>query len=108
IPLGEGINPVTKAKETVGRITTPWEFHVTEPAPGQYGLRLGNKETGSETAIRYRVDCSAQAGRFDFTGELNLAFENGTLIGAAPAKVKFTGAESGQLESEIGPGTISG
>ena len=107
-PLGEATNPVTKTKEDVGRITTPWEAHVTEPSAGVWTLKTGNKTAGSETKIRFSVVCAAQALKSEFAGELNIAGEGGTLIGSSPAKLEFKGAETGELESAIGTGTVTG
>jgi len=42
-PLGQAANPVTKAKETVGRITVPWETKVAEPVLNEWALVSGNK-----------------------------------------------------------------
>jgi len=107
-PLGKATNPVTKAKETVGRITTPWETVVNEPEPGKWKLKVGNKVEASETKILFGVVCAAQALKAEFHGELNIAGEGGTVIGSAPAKLTFEKAATGELESTIGTGTVEG
>ena len=38
-PLGQASNPVTKTKDTVGRITTPWGGVVNEPKEKEWRLR---------------------------------------------------------------------
>jgi hypothetical protein len=96
--LGQASNPITKSKETVGRITTPWEAHLNEPKAGEWRLKIGNKTAGSGTQIRLSTPCAGQAKTLEFHGELNPVGENGTLIGAAPAILTFKGAESGELE----------
>lgn len=106
-PLGQTENEL-KEVVTVERITTPWEAHVNEPSPGTWKLKVGNKTPKSPSQIRFRVVCVAQATKAEFTGELNIAGEGGTLIGSAPAKLEFKGAETGELESSIGTGTVSG
>ena len=106
--LGQASNPVTKTKETVGRITTPWEAQLNEPKAGEWKLKLGNKTAGSETQIRFELPCMSLAARFEFRGEQNVLGQGGTLIGAAPAKLEFKGAESGALESTAGAGTMTG
>src|SRR5439155_19761726 len=100
-PLGQASNPVTKTKETVGRITTPWGGVVNEPKEKEWRLKIGNKAK-TETQIRFSVVCPAQALSAEFTGELNVPGEGGALIGAAPAKLEFKGFESGELESSVG------
>jgi hypothetical protein len=106
-PLGQAANPVTKAKETVGRITVPWESKVLEPVAKEWKLDVGNKTAGSETKIRFRVVCAAQALAAEFTGELAPVGEAGTAIGSAPGKLTFSEA-SGELEGTVGSGTVKG
>jgi len=106
-PLGQASNPVTKAKETVGRITVPWQSHIFEPKAKEWQLVVGDK-LKDEKAIRFRVVCAAQALAAEFTGELHPTGEAGTIAGAAPAKLEFLKAASGELESAIGTGTVEG
>jgi hypothetical protein len=112
-PLGKGTNPLTKAKEVVQRITVPWETSVLEPKEKEWKLHVGNKvnkegEAKFENKILFKVVCAAQALAAEFHGELNILGEAGTLIGSAPATLTFKGAESGELESSIGTGTVKG
>ena len=107
-PLGKATNPVTKAKETVGRITTPWETVVNEPepqdpaSPAQYMAKVTNMyrlvrlafETDTTRTVTLMLD--------------SVAGEGGTLIGSAPAKLTFEKAATGELESTIGTGTVEG
>jgi hypothetical protein len=106
-PLGQASNPVSKAKETVGRLTTPWEAVVTEPKAGEWKFKIG-KKTKTETQVRFRVVCPEGATNIDYTGELNVMGEGGTLFGASPAVLTFKG-KKGKLEGSVGgPGTWSG
>jgi hypothetical protein len=107
-PLGQASNPVTKAKETVGRITTPWEAVVTEASEKEWKLKMGNRTTGSDTKIRLSVACPMQALTAEFTGELVPMVEAGTIIGASPAKLQFLKTTSGELESAIGANARGG
>jgi hypothetical protein len=98
-PLGQASNPVTKTKETVGRITTPWEANIQEPKAKEWQLHIGNK-LKNEKAIRFAAGCPALTLTAHYGGELNPVGETGTLIGASPAILTFKGAESGVLEWE--------
>jgi hypothetical protein len=106
--LGQASNPVTKSKETVGRITAPWEAVLNEPKEKEWKLKIGNKTSGSETQVRLSVSCPAKGIKPELRGALNAMGESGTMIGSAPAKLGFKGAESGELESGIGGVVLTG
>jgi hypothetical protein len=106
-PLGQASNPVTKVKETVGRITVPWEGKLLEPLAKTWKLDVGNK-LKNEKSIRFRVVCAQQALAAEFTGELSPEGTQGVTIGGTPAEVTFKEAESGELESTVGSGTVKG
>jgi hypothetical protein len=98
---------VTKAKETVGRLTTPWEGNIQEPKEREWKLHIGNK-LKNDKAIRFGVVCAAQGLTATFTGELNPLGEAGTTIGASPTTLQFKEAESGELEGAAETATVKG
>jgi len=83
-----------------------WEIHIVGAAP-PFKLKVGNKLAANAKQIKFKVVC---AGLIDteFHGELSPNAKNGTSIGAAPSKVEFLGAPSGELESAAGTGTVKG
>jgi len=107
------VTPVGKEEaKKVERITAaePWETVVVEPEPEKWRLKTGNKNEPrpAKGQIDFEVTCAIQATHAEFTGELSLAGVGGTQQGAAPAKLKFEKAASGELQSALGNGTTSG
>jgi len=83
-----------------------WELHTVESA-GIFKLKTGNKTTGSAKQIKFKIVCAGVIN-VEFHGELSPNTKNGTSIGASPSKVEFKGSASGELESELGTGTVKG
>jgi hypothetical protein len=85
-----------------------WEIHVVEEPAGTFKLKVGNKVSGSPKQIKFDIRCTGLLEATEFHGELFPNTKNGTSIGASPSTVTFSKAASGELESLIGTGTVSG
>jgi len=84
-----------------------WEIHTVESPVGTFKLKVGNKLAANPKQIKFKVVCAGLINT-EFHGELFPNTKNGTSIGAAPSKVEFLGATSGELESAAGTGTVKG
>jgi len=81
-------------------LVSSWELHLLEQPVGTFKLRMGNKNAESKKKIALKFVCK---GIFEPEGhgELSPNMKNGSSIGAAPSKVEFLGASSGELESAV-------
>jgi hypothetical protein len=84
-----------------------WEIHTVENPAGTFKLKVGNKLAANAKQIKFKIVCTGVIN-VEFHGELFPNTKNGTSIGASPSKVEFKGATSGELESELGTGTVKG
>jgi len=81
-------------------LVSSWELHLLEQPVGTFKLRMGNKNAESKKKIALKIVCKGQFEP-EAHGELSPNMKNGTSIGAAPSKVEFLGASSGELESSV-------